>query len=54
MGESDLLGRRVASLELVNGFPQLGNVAKRARDGAQTADMIRVFPTGIVTAAIRM
>jgi hypothetical protein len=52
MNELELLDRRVPALEMVDGVKELGIFAKRTRNRAQTADVLRMSPPGVVPATI--
>lgn len=52
MSELDLLDRRVASLEMLDGVKQLRVITQGTGDGAQTPDVLRMSPSGVVAAAV--
>jgi hypothetical protein len=52
VSQLDLLDRRVPSLEMIDGMKQLGAFTKSARDRAQSADVLRMPPAGVVAPAI--
>jgi hypothetical protein len=52
--ELELFCGGVSSFDLFDCIEQLRIISKSASDGAQSADVLRVIPPGIVATAIRM
>lgn len=52
MRELELVDRGVSSLEVLYGVKKTWVLAKCARDGPQTADVLRMAPSGVVAPAI--
>ena len=52
MGKLELFNGRVTSLEVLDGVKQLGFFTQRPGDRAETSDVLRMSPTGIVSPAV--
>ncbi len=52
MAERELGGGRVAALEVIDGLKEIGMIAQRAGDGAQSSNVLGMIPAGVVPAAI--
>jgi hypothetical protein len=50
--ERELGVRRVTRLSMIEQVEQLGVVLERARNGAETADVLGMEPAGVVEAAV--
>ena len=52
MGKLELFDCRVTPLEVLDGVKQLGFFTQRPGDGAETSDVLRMSPTGVVSSAV--
>jgi len=52
MNKSDLVDGCMPTFHMIDGLEQTRVIAKRAGHGAQTADMLRVSPPRVMTAAV--
>ena len=52
MHELELLDGRVTSLEVLNVVKQKRIVTQRPGDGAQSSDVLRMSPSGVVSSAV--
>ncbi len=52
VGKRELFNRGVSPLEVLDLVKKVRVLSQRARDGAQTADVLRMSPAGVVTPAI--